>query len=354
MRTIAPQQLVHHRIPKGALCLSIYANSIDDLKLKLRQCRTKAAAERGQPKVEQLFRPVRKLIAGLENEPVEFPMGVFVTQGLSCKMKMPIEVQSLGVLAESFHVKPLLKWMQREHPFSLLLLEETKATLYQGTLSTFKEEEVVTYKELRTMDGIFGALDRAIYRTIQSTRTPLILAGDSDLADHYRNVSGYKAIVEDFVPHSSGQANLKALHEAAKELLEPYLERKEEALLSQFRSAELNGRTAGSLQEIILFSLKQKVKHLFVSEGMNIWGKIDIGSGCFTYSPQQPNASEDDVLDDLAEIVIRGGGTVTVLPGEKMPYGHLACAILQGVDPASRFQRQKINSYDHDETYRAS
>lgn len=349
MKTLTPQQVVHYHLPKAAKCLSLYANSFSDLKEKLEQSLAQARKEKLITETEHLHRPVRRLLSKIEAKQDNFPIAVFVTHGFSCQIKLPFEVKKLAVVASSFHVKPLLKWMQREHPFSMLLLEDSQAVLFQGTLSALEEKEVLPYNELRGMDGVFNALDRAVYRTIQSTRTPLILAGDTDLADQYKNVSGYRAIVEESIPHSPGLEPRKALHESAIALLEPYLASREDALLAQYRSAELNGRTAGSLQEIIQFSLNRKVKHLFISEGLNIWGNIDSENGTFTYSPHQLNSSEDDVLDDLAEIVIRNGGAVTVLPSEKMPNGSVACAILQGVDSASRFQRKTLLATNYDE-----
>lgn len=76
-------------------------------------------------------------------------------------------------------------------------------------------------------------------------------------------------------------------------------------------------------------ALARKVKHLFVNEKMNVWGKINYETGSFTYSPRQTE-TEDDVLDDLAEIVLRNHGVVTVLPPAKMPGERAACAILTG------------------------
>ena len=76
-------------------------------------------------------------------------------------------------------------------------------------------------------------------------------------------------------------------------------------------------------------ALSRKVKHLFINEKMHVWGKIDHSTASFTYHPNQ-SVAEDDVLDDLAEIVLKNNGIVTVLPHSKMPNGKAACAIAGG------------------------
>jgi hypothetical protein len=61
---------------------------------------------------------------------------------------------------------------------------------------------------------------------------------------------------------------------------------------------------------------------------VNIWGMINYKEATFTYSHQQLDAHDDDILDDLAELVMFKGGGVTVLPGERMPDSQMAAAIL--------------------------
>jgi len=123
-------------------------------------------------------------------------------------------------------------------------------------------------------------------------------------------------------------------------VLEPFLEQKENALLNSYWAAERNGRTSSALQEIVQLALSNRVKHLFINEKIHVWGRIDGSTASFTYSPRQ-TAAEDDVLDDLAEIVLKNHGAVTVLPSLKMPNGKAACAILSG-EIISLRQRQAL------------
>lgn len=330
-------------------CLSLYAESERELISLLGIAEEIGLKKYDAKTLDMLFKPVHGFLKKQQKEFGASPIALFSSKGFAGYSRLPFSAKSLAVVADSFHVKPLLKWMQREHPFSLLRLQEKEAVLFQGSISYFEEIERLPYRELRSMDGVFNALDRAVYRSIQSSRVPLLLAGDFDLIEAYRSVSGYRAIVEDSILDPSVFGDYGKLHCASIKVLEPFLEQKENALLNSYWAAERGGRTSSILQEIVQLALSNRVKHLFINEKIHVWGKIDSSTASFTYSPWQ-SAAEDDILDDLAEIVLKNHGAVTVLPSLKMPNGKAACAILSG-EIISLRQRQALAG-DPEETLR--
>ncbi len=327
MKKVNPYHVLNLTPSEDFPCLSLYSSTERDLASLIGKAEELGLKKYDARTMDLLLRPIHRFLKWQGHDPKNYPLALFVTKGFAGFSRLPFPTKPLAVVSDSFHVKPLLKWMQREHPFSLLHLQEKEAILYQGSLSYFEEVEVLPYRELRTLDGVFNALDRAVYRTIQSSRVPLLLAGDFELIETYKNVSGYKAIVDDPILDPNEYADANRLHSAAIQVLEPFLEQKEEALLRSYWSAEQSGKTSDVLQDIVGLALKGRVKHLFVNEKMNVWGSIDKSKGSFTYSARQ-DGPEDDVLDDLAEIVWKNHGVVTVLPSGKMPNGKAACSIL--------------------------
>jgi hypothetical protein len=329
MIKINPYHVLNLTPKVDAPCLSLYASSERELAQLIEKAEELGLKSYDGATVDRLLKPMHTAFKYLGSSGLAYPIALFSTKGFSGYAKLPFATKPLSVVASSFHVKPLLKWMQREHPFSLLSMREKEAILYQGSLSYFEELERLEYRELRTMDGVFNALDRAVYRSIQSSRVPLILAGDVELIEIYKSVSGYRGIVDDSIVDPNIFEDLERLHTSSVKILEPFLEQKEASHLNSYLVAERGGRTSSVLQEIVQLALARKIKHLFVNEKMNVWGKIDHETGAFTYSPKQTETT-DDVLDDLAEIVVRNHGLVTVLPPNKMPGGRAACAILTG------------------------
>lgn len=328
MMKVNPYHVLNLSPKEDFPCLSLYAGSERELLFLLGKAEDLGLQKYDSKTLDLLFKPVHRFLKRHNRELEAAPLALFTNKCFAGYSRLPFFAKPLAVVANSFHVKPLLKWMQREHPFSLLELREQEAVLYQGSLTYFEEIEKLPFRELRTMDGVFNALDRAVYRSIQSSRVPLLLGGDFELIEAYKNVSGYRAIVDNSIIDPSVLADHEKLHRAAIQLLEPFLEQKENAQISAYWAAERGGRTSALLQEIVQFALLNRVKHLFVNEKMNVWGSINPGTASFTYSPQQ-TTPEDDVLDDLAEIVLKNHGAVTILPASKMPNGNAACAILR-------------------------
>lgn len=329
MMKINPYHVLSLTPKDGAPCLSLYANSERELATQLDRAEQVGIKGFDAKTLDSLLKPVHGFSKTASTRRGSFPIALFSSRGFAGYARLPFSTKPLAVVANSFHVKPLLKWMQREHPFCLLLLREQEAELYQGSLSYFEQIETLPYQELRTMDGVFNALDRAVYRSIQSSRVPLLLAGDLDLIEQYKNVSGYKAIVDDPILDPAIIYQKERLHVEAINVLEPFLEQRESALLQSYWAAERSGRASSTLQEIVQLAIAKRIKHLFVNEKLHVWGRINKTTSSFTYSSQQTHP-EDDVLDDLAEMVFRNHGAVTVLSNSKMPHGRAACAILNG------------------------
>jgi len=329
MMKVNPYHVLNLSPKEDFPCLSLYASTERELVSLLGKAEELGLKKYEAETLDLLLRPVHGFLKRQQRELADSPIAIFSSKGFAGFSLLPFSAKPVAVVSNSFHVKPLLKWMQREHPFSFLQLNENEAVLFQGSLSYFEEIERLPYRELRTMDGVFNALDRAVYRSIQSSRVPLLLGGDLDLIQAYKSISGYKAILDGEIRDSSVLVDHEKLHAAAIKELEPFLEQREDALLGSYRAAERGGRTSAMLQEIVQLALTNRIKHLFINEKMNVWGRINTDTASFTYSPQQ-TAPEDDVLDDLAEIVLKRHGAVTVLPSSKMPNGKAACAILSG------------------------
>lgn len=244
MIKINPYHVLNVSPKEGTPCLSLYAACEKDLAHLMGKAEEVGLRSYDASTVDRLLRPVHRFSKIAFNDPSIFPLSVFSCQGFAGYTKIPFSVSPLVVVANSFHMKPLFKWMQREHIFSVLCLREQEATLYQGSLSHFEELEKMPYRELRNMDGVFNALDRAVYRSIQSSRVPLILAGDLELIELYRNLSGYRAIVDDSVIDPKTYESPNDLHAKSLEILEPFLEQREINQLSSFWSADRSGRTS--------------------------------------------------------------------------------------------------------------
>lgn len=212
-------------------CVSIYARSSEELKKRVQEAERIALVDFDLETTTRVLEPVRRVLASPSHDGLRFPAAFFLAVGYGEFIPLQLEHDGIAVVSTGFHIKPLLRWLQRSSAFAA---------------------------------------------------------------------------------------------QTEKESIESY------------REAESRGETSTDLGEIVRAAIEQKVKHLFINESVNVWGQIHYQTGSVELHPNQTDAFDDDILDDLAELVIFGGGRVTVLPSREMPDGHDACAILQAQPRISR------------------
>ena len=84
----------------------------------------------------------------------------------------------------------------------------------------------------------------------------------------------------------------------------------------------------GSANLFRVYRLQRPVSELAIVADRLIPGRLDPVSGSITEADLH-EAVVDDLLDDLAELVLRKGGEVVVVPTERMPTDTGAAAIFR-------------------------
>jgi hypothetical protein len=330
MKMIKPYEIFKISSPGLSTCLTIYVNHPSQIHSLLAEAYRVASADLTDLQINELMAPVRHLIRNKKWWASSQATGIFVNRGFAGFMKIPFEVKNLAVVANSFHVKPLLKWLQREKPFYLLHLNRDTATLFQGSLSEIRPVEKFNFSKSKTIDFSLDLVERSVFRLIQRTNQPLIVSGDLQMTGVYKNLCQYKMLVSQMINEADLEPKLKDLHHECTRILGPYIEKIEDSLVKKYWSAKARGAVSSNFSEVVELALSGEVKHLFINEDLNIWGQIDYKrKGSFTWGSRQMNSQDDDLLDDLAELVLFHRGSVTVLPSAKMPESQAASAILR-------------------------
>lgn len=271
-------------------------------------------------------------------------------------------VKKLLVVADSFHTKPLLRALQAADRYQILSLNRHEAKLYEGNQDSLDEvqlaEEVPgTIEEALGSeltephstvasygkgagggglamhhgqgqkkdeveidnDRFFRAIDRAIleYHS-RPTGLPLMLAALPEHHDLFHKVSHNPFLMSDGIMLNADALNLDQLRAEAWRVVEPsYLQRLAK-LSDDFQVARSRALGTDDLAQIAVAATAGRVGTLLVEAGRQIAGKIDHATGRIQ-SGDLSNPEVDDVLDDLAELVLRMKGDVVVVPVERMP-----------------------------------
>jgi hypothetical protein len=74
-------------------------------------------------------------------------IGLFRNQNSFRVLNIPVDVEQTCQVATSFHIKPLLRWLQTDREFLLLGLESKAAHLYLGSQDSLKLVDSVLFPE---------------------------------------------------------------------------------------------------------------------------------------------------------------------------------------------------------------
>jgi len=261
------------------------------------------------------------------------------------------------VVADSFHVKPLLKSLQDRHRYFVLSLGSRRVALFEGSerglvprlvpglpvrvegsvgqkaggrggssRGGFRSAASGSGKAPAEGDGgrreeqlrFFRAV-RAALGEVLGDGAPLIVAGASPLLQLFREVCGHPALHAEFVEGAVDDVGTEQLHERTLPEARRALDARDEALVAEFRGQLDRGLAADILTRVAEAAVLGRVRRLLIADGKPLFGRVDRVTGEVTLHAGQTGPQDDDVLDDLAEIVLSRGGDVVVLDPPKMP-----------------------------------
>ncbi len=88
--------------------------------------------------------------------------------------------------------------------------------------------------------------------------------------------------------------------------------------MDAFGGASSRGLGSDELSEVAKAAVEGRVATLLVDADRHVPGSLDRDSGAVEIA-ELADAEVDDLLDDLAEVVLRAGGEAIVVPAERMP-----------------------------------
>lgn len=258
-------------------------------------------------------------------------IGIFRNKDLFRVLNIPIDIEQSCQVATSFHVKPLLRWLQNDQEFLLLGLNQDSAYLYLGSQTSLKlidANEIINTDLTSKEEEIFSWLNEMISKLTRNSTPKLFMAGEKKLVQRmYRNLKYANAvtvpIADDFHREKVGEICTlvrKILKSDSKNLIEK--------TLLEFRLAEEGSRARKNIFQIARAVVKGKVRKLIVTDELSIFGKIDLRTGGLSIHPFDLDHEDDCILDDLAQMVLSQGGEVLVASRDEIPKGRPILAIL--------------------------
>jgi len=279
----------------------------------------------------------------------------------------------LVIVADSFHIKPLLRVLQSADRFQILALSRQEARLFEGNRDALDEVDlaesvpatieealgeelsephltVASYggsagrggahgspamhhghgqkKDEVAIDNerFFRAIDQAILEHhSRPSGLPLMLAALPEHHDLFRKVSRNPFLMDTAIGLDSGAISLDHLRAEAWRAVEPQYQERLTKRVEQFAEAQAKHLGSTDISDIAQALIANRVGVLLVEADREIPGKVDASSGRVEFA-DGPDPDVDDLLDDLAELTLKMGGEVVVVPADRMPSNSGAAA----------------------------
>lgn len=286
-------------------------------------------------------------------------MAVFASKSRCIVYNLQDAVQELTVVADSFHIIPLIKAFQAVTAYQVLSLSRENFALYQG--NRFGIEEIKLAADApRTKQEVLGDQLSEIYLSFGShagssspvmyhaysdakkemdkdtekyfrfvdafvtetyskpSKLPLILASLAEYQSEFMSLSKNPHLLKEGIHKSVDALAPDDLVKRASAIVDAKIADKARKLLDSYGEYAAAGRASADLADVVKAACTARVETLFIEADKIIPGKIEPESGQIVLNDAL-DPGFDDVLDDLAEMVLMSGGKVKVLDKEQMP-----------------------------------
>ncbi len=328
--------------------------------------------------IDEILEPVRELISNRLFWEYQWDgLAIFRTGDQFHLYRLPLEFEPLVVVAERFHLKPLLPLVFENGRFYLLSLDHEAMKIYQGSrfamsqlelqdvpegLADFLEPELREQRlqfhtttvtpggmgsrpavfhgqgaiEIQEEDELipyFQQVDEGVQELLDGETAPLVLAGVEYLLPMYRQVNHYPYLADQGIPVDPDALDEKTLHDRAWEIVEPQLQADRREAQNRYLSLAGSGsdQVATEVETVVPAAFYKRVDLLFVLLDTHVWGTFERtqeGRGAVEiHDERQPG--DEDLLNVAAIHAMFNGAKVYAVELDEMPGDGPLAAVLR-------------------------
>lgn len=353
-------------------CLSLYMptytkhpdNNQDPSRYKklIKELEKSLLEKYSSPETAELLKPFHKLaddysfwqhtihgLAVLSSKNFFYTIGLFVP------------VDELAVVSDSFHTKPLRKYLQSVQAYQVLAVNMKEVKLFEGNRHRITEVDLegkvpttitealgeeLTEKYLTVSTGggsasgnshihhghgsksdevqkdaerYFTVVSRAVEEHFSKPQElPLILAALPEHHHIFKKVNNNPHLLDEGININPQALSSDQLRNLSWEIIEPkYLDRLKQQT-DRFQQAEAEGIGSDIVGIVSEAAARGRVDTLLLEENRVIAGHVDEETGEIRKG-ELSNPEIEDVLDDIGELVTKKGGQVLIIPADLMP-----------------------------------
>jgi hypothetical protein len=304
---------------------------------------------------------------------------VFRSPLLNRRYRLPADFPELVVVGQSFHTRPLVRFLQAPDRYWALDLSQGRVRLWGGDVNGLhlvdsdslpgSLDEALGYEYARDYEvvhrggpqkgragqgggstGVFhghgvGADDRepelrrffktvddALHAFLGPESGPVVLAAVAEHHALYRSTSRLESLAPAGIEASVRDWGAEQLHREAWPIALRAGDAQIDRALELWENSYGRGKTEPGPVNMGPLAMAGRVRLLLIERGRRLWGTVDRSTGRIHVrhdGGDDPGADAVEILDELTEIVLLKGGRSLALPPEKMPTTTGAAAILR-------------------------
>jgi hypothetical protein len=296
-------------------------------------------------------------------------LAVFLAPGVMRTFRVPLPFAELAVVAERFHVKPLVTLLEGDGVFYVLALSQNEVRLLAGTRDHMGEVELpgaprslaeaLQYddpeRQLQFHTGtpvagerrsamfhghgvgtddakvnllrFFQQVDRAVAGLLKGAPVPLVVAGVDYLLPIYREANTHPRLLSDGITGNPEGLRPDELHARAWPVVQPEFLRARDVAAARYRELKGTGKTSNDAGDVVLAAWDGRVETLFVAVGTRIWGTFAPDTREVEMREEAPGRTED--LLNLAAIhtILNRGTVYAVAPADMVDEAPVAAIL---------------------------
>jgi len=286
-------------------------------------------------------------------------LAVFLSPDFFRCYRLPVEFRERVIVAERFHIKPILPLFSMGGRFFVIALSQNKLRLLQGARNCVSEmdtaalpknlAETVKYdvseKQVRSQPAASAAggrgasfhghggwtdeskdhlqrylqqIDRGLRGMLKDERAPLVFAGVEYIFSMYREINSYPQLLEKAITGNPEGLSNEELGKQAWNLVRPFYLKAQDEAVAQFRQSAGTGLASANIAEIVPAACHGRIGLLLVARGREQWGTFDPRTSRLTLQ-EKPEKGAEDLLDLAAIQAFLNGGTVYMIEPDRMP-----------------------------------
>ena len=310
------------------------------------------------------IKPLMQLFEKIENEHTFWShtfdgIALFATldECIIYHLKRPII--TFAVVADTFHIKPLIQYYQLFQTYQILDLDAKSFQILEGspyhldlvkldknTQTTMDEILGTELEESYHTKGAYGgASDSSVFhghggskdeieidikrffrqvdnivdqQVSKVSKLPMILLSPSEYHTLYIELSNNFYLEDRAITGAYETLEKEALMKELEAYAMDTFNLKIGKLKDKYHQLKAQKKSSDQLIDIITATIEGRVEALFIQENLTVPGKIDMNTKKMT-SEKLDDPKVDDVLDDLAQLVLDKSGEVYILSRDDMP-----------------------------------